>query len=308
MPSDVKPPSFHRILSNVSFNATQSDLKMSDCFKNDTPMLDEMEPMHLTIEGPAIRAAKWAAGKECQTESWATRATPSRNENREQPHELVDTENDGESQPRSATRVAIESDGVVGVLNDWILAAIIPSSGTPNTDRTRAIPFIGLQPLPGKPLSHLWHDAESFIWLFLWVCGCSDGSEREVLVTPYKKWRKLDMRACKMERSDFLSWGDLEDINVSEHHASNSLFCYFLTRVLGRLLMQQHLTSDISTGADHNLQEQKDMAEIKALLFKFQEVRSELNKNFSSDWFSDGRHYAIREYINTTAYKAFVTR
>lgn len=261
---------------------------MTDCFKNDTPLLDEMEPM---------------AEKECQTESWSTRVIPSGNEKRARPHEPVDMENDGESKPQSAKRLTIDSDGVVGVLNYWGLATIIPSSGTRNTDRTRTIPFMGLQPLSGNPLSHIWHDAESFLWVFLWVCGCSDGSGREVLVPPYKVWRKRDMLSCKKARCRFLSDWNHKDISVPEHHSPNHLFCLFLIELLHQLM------KNIPTSADHNVQEQKeDMAEIKALLPKLQGVRAELNKNFGGEhWFDSSCRSAIWDYIHTTVSETFVT-
>jgi len=87
-----------------------------------------------------------------------------------------------------------DEDRGIGVLNDWDLAAVIPSSGTRNTDRTGTKPFMALQLLSGQPVVHmLRHDAESFIWQFLWVCGYSGGSSKEVLVAPYKEWRKLSL-------------------------------------------------------------------------------------------------------------------
>ena len=135
---------------------------------------------------------------------------------------------------------------------------------------------------------------ESFIWLFLWVCGCSDGSKREVLVAPYKLWRKLDMFACRERRLVFL-WGvSLEDINVSEHHAPNSLFRYFLARLLRRWL-------NIPTNLEHNIQEQKYMTFIKVLLPEFRAVLAELNRRFLPRvWCDDEVYFAACRYIHDT--------
>ena len=193
-----------------------------------------------------------------------------------------------------------DGNSVVGVLNDWDLATAISSSGAPNTERTGTIPFMALQLVSSNTGVHMFrHDAESFIWLFLWVCGCSDGSKGEVLVAPYKVWRKLDMRACKTARGAFLSDADLEDINVSEHHGPNSLFCLFLAWLLRDLRM--HIWKKFPTSADRNPQDQKDMALLKELLPKFREVRGELNKEFSpKDWFDDEPQRRICRYIRNT--------
>jgi hypothetical protein len=108
-PSGAKPRSFHRILSCIEFKATRSDLKMQDCLKNDIPLLDEMDPMHIIVDGPALRAAKRAAEKEGQIEGQASRASLSGSESRKRARESVDAGNDAESQPRSGKRVAVES-------------------------------------------------------------------------------------------------------------------------------------------------------------------------------------------------------
>ena len=193
-----------------------------------------------------------------------------------------------------------EGNSVVGVLNDWDLATVLSSSATPNTDRTGTIPFMALQLLEGERVVHMFrHDAESFIWLFLWVCGCSDGSKREVLVAPYKVWRKLDMLACKEKRGDFLSDLNLGKFNVSEHHAANALFCLFLARLLRELRSEKW--NNMGMGIDHSAEERTDMALFQALLPKFREVRAELNRKFEpKDWFDDKLHAEIRRYIRTT--------
>ena len=150
-----------------------------------------------------------------------------------------------------------ERKSVVGVHNDWDLAMVL-SSATPNTDRTGTVPFMALDLLEDERVVHMFrHDVESFIWLFLWVCGCSNGSNREVLVAPYTVWRKLDMPACKKEREAFLAKLTLERYNVSEHHAANSLSCLFLARLLQ--LFRTILWNWIPTSIDHGAQEQKDM-------------------------------------------------
>ena len=99
---------FHRILSCVEFKATRSDLIMTDFLKNHTPLLDEMDPMHLIVDGPTIRAAE-AARKEGQVESRATREMVSGSESRKRPHGPVDAGNNSESQSRPTKRVAVES-------------------------------------------------------------------------------------------------------------------------------------------------------------------------------------------------------
>ena len=180
-----------------------------------------------------------------------------------------------------------EGDNVVGVLNYWDLATVFSSSTTPNTDRTGTIPFMALQLLSGKRVVPMFrHDVESFFWLFLWVCGCPDGSRREVLVAPYKVWRKLDMHACKIERGSFLSAVNLDDLNVSEHHATNGLSCLFRAWLLQQL--SAYTWNNAPTSMDHSGQEQKDMAIFQAIFPKFWEVRVELDRKFSpKDWFDD---------------------
>jgi hypothetical protein len=109
-------------------------------------------------------------------------------------------------------------------------------------------------------------------------------------------WGKLDMLSCEKERRVFPHVG-LEAINVSEHHGRNSLFCLFLARLLQQL--RADIWVDIPTTAEHNSQEQKDMASVKALLPEFKNVRDELNERFSPmDWFEGGRRSAIRQYIH----------
>ena len=188
----------------------------------------------------------------------------------------------------------------VGVLNDLDMAAVIPSSGAPNTDRTGTIPFMALQLFSGWSVVHMFrHDVESFLWVFLWVCGCSDGSSKEVLVDPYEEWRELGMRDCTQKRRLFLSDVTLDAINVSEHHARNALFCLFLARLLKQL--RTHIWHEIPTRADHNSQEQKDMERLKYLLPRFQEVRAELNSQYSpKDWLDDAGYYEIQRYILKT--------
>ena len=193
-----------------------------------------------------------------------------------------------------------EGDSVVGVLKDWDLATVHSSSGTPNTDRTGTIPFMALQLLSGEHVVHMFrHDAESFIWLFFWVCGCSDGSTSEVLVAPYKVWRKLDMLACKTDRGGFLSDADMGDINASEHHKPNALFCLFLARLLQQLRAEPW--KNIPTSIGHSAQERQDMALFQALLSRFWEVRTELNKKFlEEDWSDVKLHLRIRMHIRST--------
>ena len=181
------------------------------------------------------------------------------------------------------------------------MTGIVSASSSPNTDRTGTMPFMALHLLSTENTVHLLrHDAESFIWLFLWVCGCSDGSGKEVPVAPYKRWRHLEMSTCKTERGAFLSAVELEYINVSTHHGPNGYFCLFLAMLLQQL--RTHIWMNISTKADRDAKDKKDIALLETVLIpKFKEVRSTLNQKFSpGDWSSEERRIEILKYIYTT--------
>lgn len=190
---------------------------------------------------------------------------------------------------------------VVGGLNDWDLSTALSASSTPITDRTGTIPFMALQLLSNQNVAHLfWHDVESFIWVFLWVCGCSDGSGKEVPVAPYRTWKYLDVEVCKTERQSFLSTIRPKDINTSAHHGPNVYFCIFLAE----LLQKSHtcIWMDIPTDADRDAKDEKDMALLeKVLLPKFKEVRAELNlRLLSGDRFIERSRKLLRWYIVIT--------
>ena len=194
-----------------------------------------------------------------------------------------------------------DGDLVVGVLNDWDLATALSASSTPNTDRTGTVPFMALQLLSTQHVQHLFrHDVESFIWVFLWVCGCSDGSEKEVPVDPYQTWRILDMAACMEKRRSFLSDVSLEKINVSAHHEPNGYFCLFLAMLLQQLRM--HIWEDMATNLDRQAEDKKDMSLLMgALLPKFKEVRATSHNDFSpGDWSTEMGRLAIRKYMHRT--------
>ena len=78
-------------------------MEMADCLKDD---------MHLIIDEPAIRAARRAVEKkEGQVESWVPMELLSESESRKRKRadEPDDARNNGESQPRAAKRVTVES-------------------------------------------------------------------------------------------------------------------------------------------------------------------------------------------------------
>ena len=160
---------------------------------------------------------------------------------------------------------------------------------------------MALQLLSTQNVQHLFrHDVESFIWVFLWVCGCSDGSEKEVPVAPYETWRCLDMVACMKERGNFLSNVSLEKINASAHHEPNGYFCLFLAQLLQQLRM--HIWEDMATNLDREATDENDMGVLQGVLLpKFKEVRAMSHKDFSQgDWSSGKRRPAIRKYIRNT--------
>ncbi len=130
----VRPRSFHTILSCVELKTTRTDRNMTDCFKDDTTLLDEMDPMHLIVDGRAIRATRRAEKEEGQVESQVPLVPLSGSESSKRARETHDAGNDGEFQPQSAKRVSVE---FTGPLRSWYPRTVKESPMAPGAAQPR---------------------------------------------------------------------------------------------------------------------------------------------------------------------------
>ncbi|KAG1852488.1 hypothetical protein F4604DRAFT_1296910 [Suillus subluteus] len=116
----------------------------------------------------------------------------------------------------------------IGVLNDYDLSSI-NRDGLSGKERTGTVPFMAIDLLeePGLEgkVTHLYrHDAESLIWVLVWVClRYQDGkllSNGRLL----DDWLKVGANRCRKEKSDFI-WkfrhGDVDLEEPSPSHQSN---------------------------------------------------------------------------------------
>ncbi|KAH7891076.1 hypothetical protein F5I97DRAFT_1841644, partial [Phlebopus sp. FC_14] len=100
-----------------------------------------------------------------------------------------------------------DKDGnVVGVLNDFDLASL--GDGVTGTERTGTVPFMALDLLTEKALrgevTHLYeHDAESFIWVLIWI-SLRYSNGQPMRNKALDQWLIVDAVMCRKEKSDFL--------------------------------------------------------------------------------------------------------
>ena len=104
-----------------------------------------------------------------------------------------------------------EDGAIVGVLIDFDLAIPCGSQIT-NTERTGTMLFMALDMLSSitddTHPSHLYrHDAESFLWVAIWVCGTYEGGE-ERQDAPFKDWAQGGAKLCRALKRDFLANND----------------------------------------------------------------------------------------------------
>ncbi|KAG1748446.1 uncharacterized protein EDB91DRAFT_1047965, partial [Suillus paluster] len=114
----------------------------------------------------------------------------------------------------------------IGVLNDFDLSSTRVTST--NNERTGTVPFMALNLLTPEAfeghVEHLYrHDAESLIWVLVWVCLRYDEGEILSEGRPLDDWLKADARACREKKSDFLVRIQNRDrtIKPSLSHQSN---------------------------------------------------------------------------------------
>jgi hypothetical protein len=100
----------------------------------------------------------------------------------------------------------------IGVLNDYDLSST-QEDGPSGNERTGTVPFMAIALLSpaaieGKVEHLYWHDAESLIWVLIWVClRYEDGKFRSNLNRPLDAWLKVDASECRKKKNDFMLWG-----------------------------------------------------------------------------------------------------
>ncbi|KAG2153590.1 uncharacterized protein EDB93DRAFT_1135630 [Suillus bovinus] len=118
----------------------------------------------------------------------------------------------------------------IGVLNDYDLSSI-KRDGPSGKERTGTVPFMALDlldedGLEGK-VTHLYrHDAESLVWVLVWVCLRYQGGKLIKNGRPLDEWLKVGAIACGEKKSVFqrkLRHGTTEasHIQPSPSHQSN---------------------------------------------------------------------------------------
>ncbi|KAG2363911.1 hypothetical protein BDR07DRAFT_1402782 [Suillus spraguei] len=95
----------------------------------------------------------------------------------------------------------------IGVLNDYDLSSF-KRDGPSGLECTGTVPFMAVQLLTPEAIAgkveHLYaHDAESFIWVLMWVCLRYEGGKLLSKNRPLEKWLKLDANECRAAKNDF---------------------------------------------------------------------------------------------------------
>ena len=99
---------------------------------------------------------------------------------------------------------------IVGMLNDFDLASTEKTAT--GTECTGTIPFMALDLLEDNALeghiNHAYkHDAESFIWVMIWISLQYDDGKPRKHGRPLDTWLKVDAVGCRKEKRDFLFGG-----------------------------------------------------------------------------------------------------
>jgi hypothetical protein len=77
---------------------------------------------------------------------------------------------------------------VIGVLNDWDLAAFRDKEETTSKQRTGTRPFMAIDRLLTKPPRHMYrHDLESLFYVLIWFCTRYDNGQ-EIESPPLENW------------------------------------------------------------------------------------------------------------------------
>ncbi|KAG2753920.1 hypothetical protein P692DRAFT_201890489 [Suillus brevipes Sb2] len=95
-----------------------------------------------------------------------------------------------------------------------------------------AIKLLTKDAIEGK-VKHLYqHDAESFIWVFAWVCLRYEEGRLLRKGRPLDEWLKVGIETCRKEKNAFLL-DHRDDMIPSQSHKKNWDIAQFCLDVLG---------------------------------------------------------------------------
>ncbi|KAG2132312.1 uncharacterized protein EDB93DRAFT_911016 [Suillus bovinus] len=109
----------------------------------------------------------------------------------------------------------------MSVLNDFDLSITDASKGF---ERTETAPFMSLELLTPEAIAgeveHVYrHDAESFIWVLIWVCLRYEKGKLLGKGRPLDKWLMLDARRCQEKKCSYMFMVD--KIPPTQSHRKN---------------------------------------------------------------------------------------
>ena len=113
---------------------------------------------------------------------------------------------------------------IVGVLNDFDLASTHQSAT--GTERTGTVPFMALDLLDDLALQghvkHAYqHDAESFIWVLIWISLRYDDGKTRKHGRPLDAWLRVDAVGCREKKRDFLGGKARLSYKAGKGHEEN---------------------------------------------------------------------------------------
>ncbi|KIK40225.1 hypothetical protein CY34DRAFT_807451 [Suillus luteus UH-Slu-Lm8-n1] len=99
----------------------------------------------------------------------------------------------------------------IGALNDYDLSSL-KRDGPSCLERTGTVPFMAIDLLMPEAIAgnveHVYaYDAESFIWVLIWVCLRYENGKLLSKNRPLEEWLKSDAIRCRVNKNDFLLAG-----------------------------------------------------------------------------------------------------
>jgi hypothetical protein len=108
-----------------------------------------------------------------------------------------------------------------------------------------AIELLTNEAIEGK-VQHLYqHDAESFIWVFAWVCLRYEEGRLLRKGRPLDEWMKVDIATCREKKNDFLNEKRHKMIPSQSHQENWDIAQFCLDVLSSQYALRPHLRNSL---------------------------------------------------------------